>query len=125
MNKHLLTSFGFKNPVVMTLCHMIFCSLFSYFTAVVDVFPSQKVQNQTQVLKIGALALVFVFSIVMGNISLKYIPVSFNQAIGSTTPFFTAVLAAVIQGITGREEEKETLNHACEVEVRCRIGSNC
>ncbi len=34
----------------------------------------------------------------MGNVSLKFIPVSFNQAIGATTPAFTAVLAAVMLG---------------------------
>lgn len=28
-----------------------------------------------------------------GNISLRYLPVSFNQAVGATTPFFTAVFA--------------------------------
>lgn len=37
------------------------------------------------------LSSVFCLSVVFGNISLKYIPVSFNQAISATTPFFTAV----------------------------------
>ena len=31
-----------------------------------------------------------------GNISLRFLPVSFNQAIGATTPFFTAVFAYLI-----------------------------
>jgi hypothetical protein len=35
---------------------------------------------------------------VLGNISLKYIAVSFSQAVGSGTPFFTAVLALALQG---------------------------
>lgn len=39
----------------------------------------------------------FCLSVVFGNISLKYIPVSFNQAISATTPFFTAVGSFVIQ----------------------------
>jgi len=43
-------------------------------------------------LKIAVLALVFVTSVVGGNISLRFIPVSFNQAIGATTPFFTAMV---------------------------------
>ncbi|PWA75034.1 putative sugar phosphate/phosphate translocator [Artemisia annua] len=34
--------------------------------------------------------------VVCGNTSLRYLPVSFNQAIGATTPFFTAVFAYVI-----------------------------
>jgi FtsH-binding integral membrane protein len=33
---------------------------------------------------------------VFGNISLRYLPVSFNQAIGATTPFFTAIFAYII-----------------------------
>lgn len=37
------------------------------------------------------LSAVFCFSVVFGNTSLKYIPVSFSQAISATTPFFTAV----------------------------------
>lgn len=37
------------------------------------------------------LSSVFCLSVVFGNISLKYIPVSFNQAVSATTPFFTAV----------------------------------
>jgi len=45
-------------------------------------------------LKIAVLALVFVISVVGGNISLRFIPVSFNQAIGSTTPFFTAMVCS-------------------------------
>lgn len=35
----------------------------------------------------------FCGSVVGGNISLRYLPVSFNQAVGATTPFFTAVFA--------------------------------
>ncbi|KAL2345283.1 hypothetical protein Fmac_006568 [Flemingia macrophylla] len=33
---------------------------------------------------------------VCGNTSLRYLPVSFNQAVGATTPFFTAVFAFLI-----------------------------
>jgi drug/metabolite transporter (DMT)-like permease len=33
---------------------------------------------------------------VSGNISLRFLPVSFNQAVGATTPFFTAVFAFVM-----------------------------
>lgn len=44
-------------------------------------------------MKISALSFVFCISVVFGNISLRYLPVSFNQAVGATTPFFTAVFA--------------------------------
>jgi drug/metabolite transporter (DMT)-like permease len=52
---------------------------------------------------VTVLAVVFVASVVGGNVSLRFIPVSFNQAIGATTPFFTAVLSLFIM------REKETL----------------
>lgn len=48
-------------------------------------------------LGLQVLSAVFCLSVVFGNISLKYIPVSFNQAISATTPFFTAVGSFVIQ----------------------------
>ena len=35
----------------------------------------------------------FCGSVVGGNISLRFLPVSFNQAVGATTPFFTAMFA--------------------------------
>lgn len=40
------------------------------------------------------LAVVFCGSVVAGNASLKYIPVSVNQTIGSCTPAFTALFCA-------------------------------
>ena len=46
-----------------------------------------------QFVKISSLGLIFCLSVVGGNISLRYLPVSFNQAVGATTPFFTAVFA--------------------------------
>ncbi|WVZ67186.1 hypothetical protein U9M48_016303 [Paspalum notatum var. saurae] len=49
--------------------------------------------SRLQLAKISALSLVFCASVVSGNVSLRYLPVSFNQAVGATTPFFTAVFA--------------------------------
>ncbi|KDP46566.1 hypothetical protein JCGZ_08538 [Jatropha curcas] len=57
------------------------------------VVPLQTLRSRVQFLKISALGVVFCLSVVTGNVSLKYLPVSFNQAIGATTPFFTAVFA--------------------------------
>jgi drug/metabolite transporter (DMT)-like permease len=44
-------------------------------------------------MKIAASSVIFCTSVVSGNISLRLLPVSFNQAVGATTPFFTAVFA--------------------------------
>ena len=46
--------------------------------------------------QVAALAVVFCGSVVAGNASLKYIPVSFNQAVGASTPAFTALFCALL-----------------------------
>ncbi|KAG7015998.1 putative sugar phosphate/phosphate translocator [Cucurbita argyrosperma subsp. argyrosperma] len=57
------------------------------------VVPLQTLRSRLQFFKISALSFIFCISVVFGNISLRYLPVSFNQAVGATTPFFTAVFA--------------------------------
>lgn len=57
------------------------------------VVPFQKIKSRSQFLRIATLSVVFCGSVVGGNISLRFLPVSFNQAIGATTPFFTALFA--------------------------------
>ncbi|URE37944.1 UAA transporter family [Musa troglodytarum] len=94
LNKYLLSNYGFKYPIFLTMCHMTACSLLSYAAiAWLKLVPMQLVRSRVQFLKISALSLVFCASVVSGNISLRYLPVSFNQAVGATTPFFTAVFA--------------------------------
>ncbi|KAG5088701.1 hypothetical protein GLYMA_01G110300v4 [Glycine max] len=97
LNKYLLSNYGFRFPVFLTTCHMMVCSLFSYvIVSVTDAVPLQRVRSRSQFGRIVALGVVFCFSVVCGNVSLRYIPVSFNQAIGATTPFFTAVFAYAV-----------------------------
>ncbi|KAK8574476.1 hypothetical protein V6N12_062167 [Hibiscus sabdariffa] len=70
------------------------CSLLSYIAiAWMKMVPMQTIGSRVQFFKISALSLVFCVSVVFGNISLRFLPVSFNQAVGATTPFFTAVFA--------------------------------
>ncbi|KAK1355215.1 putative sugar phosphate/phosphate translocator [Heracleum sosnowskyi] len=97
LNKYLLSNYGFKYPIFLTMCHMTACSLLSYIAiAWLKMVPMQTIRSRTQFVKIAALSFVFCGSVVSGNISLRYLPVSFNQAIGATTPFFTAVFAYMI-----------------------------
>ncbi|XP_042416421.1 probable sugar phosphate/phosphate translocator At3g11320 [Zingiber officinale] len=94
LNKYLLSNYGFKYPIFLTMCHMTACSLFSYVAiAWLKIVPMQFIRSRVQFMKIAALSLVFCGSVVSGNVSLRYLPVSFNQAVGATTPFFTAVFA--------------------------------
>lgn len=97
LNKYLLSNYGFKFPIFLTMCHMTACSLFSYVAiAWMKLVPMQPVRSRLQLVKIAALSFVFCGSVVSGNISLRFLPVSFNQAIGATTPFFTAVFAYIM-----------------------------
>ena len=103
LNKYLLSNYGFKYPIFLTMCHMLACSLLSYAAiAWLKVVPMQSIGSKKQFVKITGLSLVFCFSVVLGNVSLRYLPVSFNQAIGATTPFFTAVFAYVMSKKTER-----------------------
>lgn len=97
LNKYLLSNYGFKYPIFLTMCHMTACSLLSYVAiAWMNIVPMQTIRSRVQFCKISVLSLIFCASVVSGNVSLKFLPVSFNQAIGATTPFFTAVFAYLI-----------------------------
>lgn len=79
------------------MLHMISCTLYSLVAIRwFQIVPFQQIQSRKQFLKIFALSAIFCFSVVCGNTSLRYLPVSFNQAIGATTPFFTAIFAFLI-----------------------------
>eukprot|EP00271_Cylindrocystis_brebissonii_P004118 TRINITY_DN15585_c0_g1_i1.p1 TRINITY_DN15585_c0_g1~~TRINITY_DN15585_c0_g1_i1.p1 ORF type:complete len:345 (+),score=60.18 TRINITY_DN15585_c0_g1_i1:431-1465(+) len=97
LNKYLLSNFGFKYPIFLTMCHMAACALFSYVgIAFLKIVPMQSIRSRAQFFKIAALSIIFCFSVVSGNISLRFLPVSFNQAVGATTPFFTAFFAYIM-----------------------------
>jgi len=72
------------------------CAVLSMALCASGVVPKQTIKGRKHAIKIAALAVVFVASVLGGNISLRFIPVSFNQAIGATTPFFTALLSLFI-----------------------------
>ncbi|MED6182174.1 UDP-URONIC ACID TRANSPORTER 1 [Stylosanthes scabra] len=94
LNKYLLSNYGFKFPIFLTMCHMSACAVLSYISIVFfKVVPQQMIKSRSQFIKIATLSIVFCGSVVGGNISLRYLAVSFNQAVGATTPFFTAVFA--------------------------------
>ncbi|CAL5435037.1 unnamed protein product [Camellia sinensis] len=94
LNKFLLSNYGFGFPIFLTMCHMSACAVLSYISIVfLKIAPLQRIKSRSQFLRIATLSIVFCGSVVGGNISLSYLPVSFNQAVGATTPFFTAVFA--------------------------------
>jgi drug/metabolite transporter (DMT)-like permease len=105
LNKYLLSVWGFKFPVFMTLCHMIMCSILSAAAREFRIVPKQYIRTRRHYSKVAILAMTFALSVLGGNVSLRYIPVSFNQALGATTPFFTAIFAYVL---LQKKESSET-----------------
>ena len=105
---------------------MLACASMGYVVFLLNIVPRQYIQSRWQLLKITILASAFCTSVVLGNVSLRFIPVSFNQvplppapqcddiaiircrnsvahwlfvqAIGATTPFFTAIMALTCLG---------------------------
>jgi len=87
-----------RQPVFLTLCHMLACCALAYTLALTHYFPIRPLKSRRQLWKVCLLATIFCFTIVLGNMSLRFIAVSFSQALGSGTPFFTAVFALLLQG---------------------------
>lgn len=100
LNKFLYTdSVGFLFPMTLTLMHLATGFALSTVTIHampdIDLLPIQKSQYTSDKLKF---ALLFVSNIILGNVALKYIPVSFMQTIKSMTPFFTTLFQYLIIG---------------------------
>ena len=105
LNKLLLSYHGFKFPVTLTMIHMACCTVLSYLLIVgLQVVPMQALASREHTKKVASLAAVFTLSVMAGNISLRYIPVSFSQAIGATTPAFTAGLAFLMAGTVEKRQ---------------------
>ena len=79
MNRALLSTYKFRHPVSLTVIHMLVSVALSSLAQLHPGLPRQSLQSKKQGAKVAALAAVFVVSITGGNLSLQYIPVSFNQ----------------------------------------------
>ncbi|XP_047962632.1 UDP-URONIC ACID TRANSPORTER 1-like [Salvia hispanica] len=113
LNKFLLSNYGFSFPIFLTMCHMSACAVLSYISIIfLKLVPFQRLKSRSQFFRIATLSIVFCASVVGGNISLKFLPVSFNQAVGATTPFFTALFAYLM---TQKREAWAT--YACLIPV--------
>lgn len=96
LNKYVLSFYHFKYPIFLTLLHMLTCAACANITVASGVMKRQDVKSASHMRRIALLSVVFIGSVVLGNVSLRFLPVSFNQAIGATTPFFTAILSFVV-----------------------------
>ena len=60
---------------------MLMCMVLSAAFGITNVVAKKSIQSKKQLMKISILAVVFAVSVVMGNISLRSIPVSFSQVV--------------------------------------------
>ncbi|KAK9907658.1 hypothetical protein WJX75_007760 [Coccomyxa subellipsoidea] len=98
LNKHMLGGYGFRYPVFLTFCHMLACVVLSQAANASGLVRVQPLQSRQQFYKVSTLATTFLLSVVLGNVALRYIPVSFSQAMGAVTPAMTALATFLLLG---------------------------
>lgn len=97
LNKYIFKKMHFNSPLTLTLIHMTTQSFLSHLT--IDYMHSVekvRVDPHDYYSKLLVIAVVFCTNICLGNISLRFVPVSFMQTIKSFTPVATAFLQFVV-----------------------------
>ncbi|KAF2075908.1 hypothetical protein CYY_002799 [Polysphondylium violaceum] len=93
LNKFIFSTLLFSYPITLTAIHMLICSIGSILVLrVYKLVPLIEINYSEQFSKILLLALLFCSNIVFGNVSLRWVPVSFMQTIKSSVPLFTIVI---------------------------------
>jgi len=84
---------NFTFPLTLTAIHMFVCSIGSVIVLkVFKVVPFIPIERNKLGSHIVPLAAIFCINIILGNISLRWIPVSFMQTVKSLVPAFTVAL---------------------------------
>jgi len=92
-NKWIFQKLDFKFPLSVSCVHFICSAVGSYIAIkVFKVKPLIEVDPEDLWRRIFPMSFVFCINIVLGNVSLRYIPVSFMQTIKSFTPATTVFL---------------------------------
>ncbi|CAH8354731.1 unnamed protein product [Eruca vesicaria subsp. sativa] len=93
MNKWIFQKLDFKFPLSVSCVHFICSSIGAYIVIkVLKLKPLILVEPEDRWRRIFPMSFVFCINIVLGNVSLRYIPVSFMQTIKSFTPATTVVV---------------------------------
>ncbi|KAG5228442.1 sugar phosphate/phosphate translocator [Salix suchowensis] len=67
LNKYLLSYYGYRYPIFLTMLHMISCACYSYVAIkFLRLVPLQHISSRKQFMKIFALSAIFCFSVVCG-----------------------------------------------------------
>lgn len=86
----LLQKLDFKFPLTVSCVHFICSAIGAYMVIkVLRLKPLIAVEPEDRWKRIFPMSFVFCINIVLGNVSLRYIPVSFMQTIKSFTPATT------------------------------------
>ncbi|CAN1130759.1 GDP-mannose transporter GONST5 [Linum perenne] len=97
MNKWIFQKLDFKFPLSVSCVHFICSSIGAYIAIkVLKIKPLIVVDPEDLWRRIFPMSCVFCINIVLGNVSLRYIPVSFMQTIKSFTPATTVILQWLI-----------------------------
>ncbi|KAG6522654.1 UDP-galactose transporter 1-like [Zingiber officinale] len=93
MNKWIFQNLDFKFPLTVSCIHFI-CSAIGAYTVIelLKIKPLIEVEPEDRWRRIFPMSFVFCINIVLGNVSLRFIPVSFMQTIKSFTPATTVIL---------------------------------
>ncbi|PIA47368.1 hypothetical protein AQUCO_01400206v1 [Aquilegia coerulea] len=93
MNKWIFQKLDFKFPLSVSCIHFICSSIGAYLAIkVFKIKPLISVEPEDRWKRILPMSFVFCMNIMLGNLSLRFIPVSFMQTIKSFTPATTVVL---------------------------------
>ncbi|XP_061341951.1 UDP-galactose transporter 1-like [Gastrolobium bilobum] len=93
MNKWIFQNLDFKFPLSVSCIHFICSAIGGYVVIhVLKLKPLISVDPGDRWRRIFPMSFVFCINIVLGNVSLRYIPVSFMQTIKSFTPATTVLL---------------------------------
>nr|GMD05880.1 UDP-galactose transporter 1 [Ipomoea batatas] len=99
MNKWIFQKLDFKFPLTVSCIHFICSAIGAYLVIkVLKLKPVIVVDPEDRWRRIFPMSFVFCINIVLGNVSLRYIPISFMQTIKSFTPATTVILQWLVWG---------------------------
>jgi solute carrier family 35, member E3 len=98
-NKYIFKMLLFRFPLTLTLIHMALQSVLAVVTIdVAGLVERVQVDRADYYSKLMVISAVFCSNICLGNVALRFVPVSFMQTVKSLTPATTAALQYLIFG---------------------------
>jgi len=93
LNKYIFQYLGFTFPLTLTAIHMLFSGLGAAIVLhLIGNPPLIKLDASHVLQRVFPLSFLFCFNIVLGNISIRWVPVSFMQTVKSSVPAFALLL---------------------------------